>query len=83
MKSYNRYYRVMNNDTTLIEFSTNNFIPLHTKSYKTIWTNKHPVKVYYSLALQPYHIDLSVSTYHDYADKIVAMEQAMKNNSHI
>lgn len=76
MKNYYRYSRVMNEDTNIIELSTNNFIALLKRPYRTIWTNNHPVKVYYSLADQPYHIDRAAIAYHDYVDKILAMEKA-------
>lgn len=76
MKSYNRYYRVVKNDTCVTEQSANDFTRVCTKPYSIIWTNSHPVKVYHSLAKQAYSLYPLNPTYHDYVDKVMAMEKA-------
>lgn len=76
MEGYSKYYRVFINDTKVIELSTNNFLYLDTKPYRIIWTNHHPIKVYRSVANQSFRLLPCIAKYHDYTDKIMAMEKA-------
>ncbi|QNL51703.1 hypothetical protein H8S90_09075 [Olivibacter sp. SDN3] len=76
MENYSKYYRVFINDTKVIELSTNNFLYFDTRPYKIIWTDHHPIKVYCSVANQSFRLHSSIGKYHDYTDKIMAMEKA-------
>ncbi|MEH6305706.1 hypothetical protein RYH73_08625 [Olivibacter sp. CPCC 100613] len=76
MESYYRYYRIFTDTTEITTMSSNDFVRINMKPFKTIWKDNHPVKVYYSLTNQVYSLIGVRLIQQDFVDKVTAMENA-------
>lgn len=76
MQNYHHYYRVATHETQIIEMSAHNFTRINFMTYRTIWTDHHPVKVFSSI-MDKLTLTQSIRlAYRDYVDRVTAMEYA-------
>lgn len=76
MQNYHHYYRVVAHETQITKISTNNFTRINFMTYRTIWTNHHPVKVFSSIIDKLSLVQSKRLAYRDFVDCITAMESA-------
>jgi hypothetical protein len=74
--NYSRYFRVFQNDTTVTEISTNDFLPLKLKPVKKDWLIGDTATVLCTIAGAKYALPENEPLFYGYTTQIKAMEMA-------